>query len=450
MLTNPKIKLYRSATVGVQSDDFKLLMDPWLTDGEYYGSWSHFPPFDLDKNLSEINSYDAIYISHIHPDHCSEDTLKKINKMIPIYILSYHSKFLKFKLENLGFKVIELENFVNLQLSKNFNLRIIAADNCNPKLCYKFNGCANILEKNKTQQIDSLAVISVMGKNILNLNDCPFELASSCIKKILSHYKNIDLMMLGYGGAGPYPQCVSNFNHLEKKNEAKKKRIKFINMAKNYIDKIKPKFYIPFAGTYYLSGKLARFEKYKGVPTVDEAIKYLEKTIKSNSICVKLALESSFSLDNFKTSKKYIKIHNCEIQNYVKNILSKKKLEYEKDKLPSSTIILDLAKKSHLRYLKKKKEFNLKLHSDVLIKVRSKFIHIDNKKDKISLKDKTQLDNIDKYVIYELDLRLLKKILSGPKFAHWNNAEVGSHIKFFRKPNIFDRKIYDSMCYFHA
>ena len=86
----------------------------------------------------------------------------------------------------------------------------------------------------------------------------------------------------------------------------------------------------------------------------------------------------------------------------------------------------------------------------MLIKVRSKFIHIDNKKDKISLKDKTQLNNIDKYVIYELDPRLLKRILSGPKFAHWNIAEVGSHIKFFRKPNIFDRKIYESMCYFHA
>ena len=84
-----KIKLYRSATVGIISNEFKLLCDPWLTDGEYYGSWSHYPPFDLETNIDEINSYDAIYISHIHPDHCSEDTLKKISKKIPIYILSY-------------------------------------------------------------------------------------------------------------------------------------------------------------------------------------------------------------------------------------------------------------------------------------------------------------------------------------------------------------------------
>ena len=83
-LLDPKIKLYRSATVGIESDDFKLLVDPWLTDGEYYGSWSHYPAFNFEKNLSEINSYNAIYISHIHPDHCSDETLKKINKHTPL------------------------------------------------------------------------------------------------------------------------------------------------------------------------------------------------------------------------------------------------------------------------------------------------------------------------------------------------------------------------------
>ena len=75
-----KIKLYRSATVGINLSGYKLLMDPWLTDGEYYGSWSHYPYYDLDKNINEINSYNAIYISHIHPDHCSDNTLKKLAK----------------------------------------------------------------------------------------------------------------------------------------------------------------------------------------------------------------------------------------------------------------------------------------------------------------------------------------------------------------------------------
>lgn len=91
------VKLFRSATVGLISDDFKILMDPWLVDGEYFGSWSHFPKYNINENLDEINSYNAIYISHIHPDHCSDKTLKLIDKKIPIYIHSFHAKFLKFK-----------------------------------------------------------------------------------------------------------------------------------------------------------------------------------------------------------------------------------------------------------------------------------------------------------------------------------------------------------------
>ena len=78
-----RIKLFRSATVGVYSGSKSILMDPWLEDGEYMGSWSHFPQYNLDKSINEINSFDAIYISHIHPDHCSDATMKKISKTIP-------------------------------------------------------------------------------------------------------------------------------------------------------------------------------------------------------------------------------------------------------------------------------------------------------------------------------------------------------------------------------
>lgn len=42
------------------------------------------------------------------------------------------------------------------------------------------------------------------------------------------------------------------------------------------------------------------------------------------------------------------------------------------------------------------------------------------------------------------------KLLMGPRYAHWNNAEIGSHLKFFRKPNIFEKNVYGSMVYFHC
>jgi len=45
---------------------------------------------------------------------------------------------------------------------------------------------------------------------------------------------------------------------------------------------------------------------------------------------------------------------------------------------------------------------------------------------------------------------LLYRILRGPKYGHMNNAEGGSHIEFTRKPEIYERKLYYSMNFFHA
>ena len=170
-------------------------LDFWLTDGEYYGSWSHYPYFDIKKNLDEINSYDGIYISHIHPDHCSDKTLSLIKKNIPIFIHKFHAPFLKAKLERFGFKVIEIENGKTLNLKKNLNITIYAADNCNPELCYKFTGCANILEKKGSQQIDTMAVIDDNQNFILNTNDCPYDLSKEVLERIKSDFNKINVLL---------------------------------------------------------------------------------------------------------------------------------------------------------------------------------------------------------------------------------------------------------------
>jgi UDP-MurNAc hydroxylase len=449
-MKNCKIKLYRSATVGIISDEFKLLCDPWLTDGEYYGSWSHYPPFDLNKNIDEINSYDAIYISHIHPDHCSEDTLKKISKNIPVYILSYHAKFLKLKIERLGFKVIEVSNQKKIQLSKNFSLCIIAADNCDPNLCYKFNGCADINIKGETQQIDSLSVISYNDKNILNINDCPYDLAKSVIGKI-NNLGKIDALLIGYGGAGPYPQCFENLSYEQKKIKAFDKKKNFLKMSLNYIKDIEPSFFMPFAGTYTLTGKLSELQDLRGVPSLEEAYNFLEKSLdQTNFKCIKLNPGSAFSLIDYTYSEPYKVIKDKEIKDYIEKILKDKSFEYENDEEVTFEELLDLAKASIKKFAKKKKELKIILDTDVFLKVKNKFIHIDNNSDEIFIKNMDEISIIDKYVIYEVEAKLLKRILLGPRFAHWNNAEIGSHIKFFRNPDIFDRKLYNAMSYFHV
>ena len=309
-----KIKLFRSATVGIDINGFKILQDPWLTDGEYLGAWSHYPYYDLKSNLDEINSYDIIYISHIHPDHCSDKTMKMINKDIPIYIHKYHAKFLKIKLERFGFKVIELENGKRYEISKNVFLNILAADNCNPELCYKFTGCADLTTKAEegSQQIDTLSIIDDNKNVLINVNDCPLELAKSTFSNIKKQYEKIDVLLTGFGGAGPYPQCFENLNLNEKKIAAKNKKEQFLNQAINYIKELKPSYYLPFAGTYTLTGSLSKLQNLRGVPLIDYAYDYFDNYFKNhkelkNIKPIKVNTDQIFDLSLKEYSKPYEK-----------------------------------------------------------------------------------------------------------------------------------------------
>ena len=88
-----KLTYHNSAAVVIQDDQTKILVDPWLKNGEYFGSWGIFPPYDFKPQ--EFDDIDFIYISHVHPDHCSPKTLDKLNKKIPVLIHEFPEKYLK-------------------------------------------------------------------------------------------------------------------------------------------------------------------------------------------------------------------------------------------------------------------------------------------------------------------------------------------------------------------
>ncbi len=441
-----KITHINSATVIIESNNVKILCDPWFVDGEYYGSWYMYPPLEIKENY--FDDIDYIYLSHIHPDHFSRQSFLKLNKNIPVLIHSYASPFLKMNVERIGFEVIELEHNKKTLLKSDVSINILAADNCNPEICSKFMGCGIVETKFKSTQIDSLCVISDKNFSILNTNDCPYDLAEEAINVILNQYKKIDFLLVGYGGAGPYPQCF-DLSDDERVEAEKSKRLHFLSQGKKYIDLIKPNFYMPFAGTYILAGNLYALDKRKAVPEMTDARDFFSQSANNQSKCILLNSKSYFDLKTEKQSKEYVPIDLNKKDHYRKSVLSEKKLDYEHDNFPSIDQIKELVEPSFLRMDKKRQEIGF--FSDTIV-----YIKIDNKNFiQISLNGSGYeiVNSIAKdcnYVIYNVDLRLLFKILKGPKYAHWNNAEIGSHIQYKRSPNIFERGLYHSMCFFHS
>jgi UDP-MurNAc hydroxylase len=352
----------------------------------------------------------------------------------------------------MGFKnVIEIENGQKYQINKDTSITIFAADNCDPELCYKFTGCANLNDKNNSQQIDTLSVIEHKDLKIVNINDCPYELAKHPLKIIKNKYKNIDILMTGYGGAGPYPQCFENLKYPEKVIESEKKKKSFLDQAFNFIKLLEPDYYLPFAGTYTLTGKLVNKQEIRGVPEVKEACNYIDEKLRKinlKSKSIKIGPDDIFDINKPETVGENFEINNEQYKKYIVEYLINKKLDYESDDLPDEQELFQLAKSAQQNFIKKKNDFFSDINTDILIDFGKKIILLPFDDSVIQIKNIDYLPNKN-FIKLKIDPRLFKRILMGPKFAHWNNAEIGSHIEYYRHPNIFNRNLHLSICYFH-
>ena len=447
-----KLIYLSSASVIINHEKTNILCDPWLVDGEFYGSWFHYP--SLNFKPEDFNFVDYIYISHIHPDHLSMKTLSRMDKKIPIIILNYVDKFLKRNIERLGFNVIELEHNKRTHLKDNLYINILAAHYCNPELCSKLMGCSNVEKIFGATSLDSMSVIDNGKEVVVNTNDCPFEIAKFSADAIKEDYKNIDFLLVGYTGAGPYPQCFDMLTDQEKNDAAIKKKKQFFNQAESYVNLFQPKFFMPFAGRYTLGGKLADLNDQRGVPELEEAFDYF--TVSSNinqkkHKCIILNAQNNFDISTEKATAPYRKSNLREKINYIKNVLSTIKFDFENKPHVTLEQINRLLPKCYERFENRRKKINYNSDKVILLKIiEDKILVISCNGSGYKIIPEVEKKDFKNFLFIELDDRLLNLLLLGPKFAHWNNAEIGSHLRFYRYPDVFERAQYHCLCYFHS
>ncbi|RZD47129.1 MAG: Zn-dependent hydrolase [Thaumarchaeota archaeon] len=446
-----EVTFYQSSTVKINIGNVKILNDPWLVDGELYGAWNHYPKIKFQPD--DFLDIDYIYLSHIHQDHFSKKTLSKINKKIPIIIQNFESKGFRNNIKNLGYNVIELDHNKKTHLKNGVNINILAADNCDPEVCYKYFGCAPVETKFGVTAIDTMCVIDDGKEVIVNTNDCPYDLSYLSASIIKEKYPSIDMLLVGYTTASAYPQC---FNLTKDKKLEEKKRLQqeFLEKAENYVNLFQPKFFMPFAGRYVLAGKLAILNDYRGITELDDAFDYFKNSknidlVKSK--CIVLNPYAVFDTISNESSEPYTKVDKIEKNRYVEDVLSKRKLDYENENEPAIEEIEVLIEKSYSRFEKKRIELQFSSDTVVIIKLSDqKFIIISCNGKGWKIINEKQLVNYKKYVKLILDLRLLKWVLMGPKYGHWHVAESGSHIFFEREPNIYERGLYYCLSFFYV
>lgn len=398
----------------------KILFDPWIENGVFEGSWFHFPP--LKTRFKDINKVDAIYISHLHPDHFDIRTFRKFNKKTPILILDRKLNFLSNILTNEGFfNQIKIKNFEKSTF-KEFEITMLEPFE---KHNFEDSDLGNL--------IDSSIIIkdTIKNKVLVNFNDNIPSIKSAI--KIKKKFKNIDLALVNYNSAGPYPSCFENLNENEKKIECDRIKKRNLNHTLKIVETLKPKSVLPFAGSYILAGTNYFKNKFLANMSVKFCCKFLENNIKFETKILNLYEGQKIFLKNFNIIGKKNILSNQK-RKYYEKILKNVKYDYQLDKNPNQKKLKKDIEKSKINLNNKIKKLNIKIKSNIFLELNKKKIKIVNGK------------NNDK-IICRLDNKLLRRILD--KKAHWNNAEIGAHISFNRQPNKADIDAHTCMSFFH-
>ena len=135
----------------------------------------------------------------------------------------------------------------------------------------------------------------------------------------------------------------------------------------------------------------------------------------------------------------------------MKDKLSKIKYDFELEPEPKIISLLDLLSGSYKRFNEIRKKISYATDTKIILKLdNDKFavISCDGNGFKISTSD--EIKNIKRFISIDMDNRLLYWLLQGPRMAHWNNVEIGSHLQFKRIPDIYERGLVHCLNYFYS
>ena len=152
-----------------------LVTDPWFEGEAYFGSWTQSHEIPLEQ-LEAIKAAEYVWISHGHPDHLSVASLNLL-KGSTILLANHAGGRIASSLRRLGFRVLVLQDRVWTNLSERVNI-------------------VTVPDYNQ----DSLLMIDVGGKLLVDLNDMTAKGWGSFVQKTIRRYKTSFLLQgFGYG-----------------------------------------------------------------------------------------------------------------------------------------------------------------------------------------------------------------------------------------------------------
>ena len=415
MFDGIKVTYIYSACVIIETPDLRILCDPWFTEGIYDGAWYHFPR--VDKPVEKIGKIDAIYVSHIHPDHYDPAFIRQYFAACgekPILIGNRSPNFLLTKMASDGFSARPLSEPL---LTGETTVKIVPHNT------------------GSVSDIDTALVITYAGNDrhhsVVNTNDVVVD------DKFLADIDDaidceVDVLLCGYTGAGPYPQTYFDLDDPLLIERGKEKKASFFARYQRLTSHVKAKVNIPFAGKYLLGGKLSAMNDFRGVADPVEVLEFDE-------YAVVLADAGGFiTTDTLIAQGTRTEAYSRDLVRRRQAEISANPLAYEQvlSSLPLEAVPMRRLLKNALKNAVARSECDQDYY--YLIKWSETDQVLINARRTSSpdfLPVTAELPEPRSEI--SIDYRYLFGLLT--HLFHWNNAEVGSQFQTRRIPDVFSR-----------
>lgn len=217
------VRFLGQACTLIETNNYRIIVDPWIVGPCNVNTW--YTLRDKPATKKDIpTDVDAIYISHEHEDHFQAESLLNFSKNTQIFICNFPTQRFHDAIKKLGFSNISI---LDSWKTEKINDRLEITSIKNPDLMFE----------------DSALLVKSNEGTVFCQTDCKMDFES--LKKVNAAKPDIGFFM--YSVANWYPD-VYNYTQEKRDEIAKKRKINKINGFVNYVNVIKPKYAIAYAG----------------------------------------------------------------------------------------------------------------------------------------------------------------------------------------------------------
>jgi UDP-MurNAc hydroxylase len=439
-----RLRFLYNAGVAIESEETsgpRILCDPWFTPGAFLGSWFHSSPTSAAlQDWVMTTPWDIVYVTHLHPDHFDTRViarLARLNSKTRFVVPALKNNWLQSTMNRLvgRDRVLALSSPTTLRVG-GIALSVVPLDACDPTRCLKQVPCHSNLDRHG---IDSLGVIEADGVRVVLGNDALSPTTSEFFK---SRVRHADVVMAAYGGASAYPQCYVDLSPADKVRAREAIVDTFCDSLVSFAQEVNAGSVIPYAGEYLLGGSLRHLNQDRASVSKEEALDRIRTRDSALSglnaapgmeICLKRDQSVAVIQPPLTSTPDEIEKHQKQLQDA--------KYPYEGREVlpewPNWRSDVGLAA-SHIQK-KTSTQAGIRMSSSFLISSGDVQLNLHfGSKFRWDLTSNTR-DTEDNVTKMEVPPYLFKMLIrrnharyQGFTTAHWNQAEVGSHISYSR------------------